>query len=103
MVELTDNHKLLLSIGLSRGVVIGKNEDGTVKYKNAVLYSEDALQLYSNQDAAYSALITLRFKGFIDITEVPGRFKILVAPPECHMRADEMRKKKLTEQSSQPD
>ena len=94
MPELTDNHKLLLAIGLGRGERIGELTDQKIRYSNAILFSEDAEQLYASEEAGRSALITLRFKGYIDITEFPGKFTVLNAPLECHTRGDAMRAKR---------
>ena len=92
MVELTDNHKTLLATGLSRGERIG--EPGSHRYKNAILYYEDAVALYSTEEAAVSVLTTLQFKGYIETTDMPGRFIIVNAPEECHLRADILRKRR---------
>lgn len=92
MAELTDNQKLLLATGMARGEKIGDTTDGKTTYKNAIVHYEDAEALW--KDKAHDNLVTLVFKGFIDTTDVPGRFKVLNAPQDVHDRADVLREKR---------
>jgi hypothetical protein len=89
MTELTDNHKLLLAIGLSRGERLDNN-----KYLNTCLRYDDAKRLYADSAAAHSAIVSLNFKGYIETTDTCGIFVVVKAPPECELKADELRRKR---------
>ena len=89
MGELTDNQKLLLAIGLSRGERIADN-----KYKNTLLMAEDAKSLYADPHTAHSALISMVFKGYIDTTDVPGRFIVVRGSDEIEAKANQLREKR---------
>jgi hypothetical protein len=98
---LTDNHKLLLAKGLARGERTGEVRNGNPVYTGAILYTEDAKELYSSEDAAISALVTLRFKGFIDITDMPGHFQIRRAPEDVQLCADRLREQRHRKQKTE--
>jgi len=88
-MDITDNQKLLLAIGLSRGEKIGEN-----KYKNTLLRYEDAVGLYNSKEAGQNALVTLVFKGYIENTDIPGRFRVIKATPDIEAHADKLREKR---------
>ena len=62
---MNENREFLLYKGI-------KN-NGIVKY-------EHATSLYSNENSARSAIQALIMKGFLETTDVPGRFRVLKAP-----------------------
>lgn len=90
MSKLTDRQKYLLALGLSRGEKVGNG-----KIKDAFLRYEDAVELYSNKDAAFSTLTTLRLLGYIQVTDVPGVFVIKRAPKDVILRSDNLRQESI--------
>lgn len=89
MAKLTDNHKLLLAVGLSRGEQLSDT-----LFKDTLLMAEDAYALYSDKSTGHDALCSMVMMGFIEITDVPGRFRVTAAPGDVQERAKTLRSKR---------
>jgi len=87
---LSENKLFLLAKGIARGTITGEG-----KTRNGYIRAEDAEEVYSNAEAGRSALNSLRAWGYIAlIPEYTGIFKILKAPKESFLMAENMRKEK---------
>jgi len=64
---MKENRRILLAKGIANG---GRVDVGMAE------------ALYSSSDGAKSALQALRAKGFVEATDVPGRFRICEHPPD---------------------
>jgi len=79
MGKLSENKVILLAIGIKRG--------GYIRY-------EDAVEVYSSKESAYSALQSLRAWGYIAITDISGVFRVKKAPQDSFIIAENLRREK---------
>lgn len=87
---LSENKLLLLAIGINR--------------KGKILYAEDFYEVYSNNEAAISAIQSLRGWGYIRLYshDSCGVFQILKAPNDSYTIARHLKEEKKSLKRQKP-